>query len=73
MPYKIRKVRKNNCFSVKNFKKNKVFSKCTTRKNAQKQLRLLRALQFNKNFKPNDRRRTSKGGKKLNKNKTVKI
>ena len=62
MPYKIRKVRKNNCFSVKNLNKKKTFSKCTTKKNAQKQIRLLRALQYNKKFKPNDRRKTSKGG-----------
>lgn len=73
MPYKIRKVNKRRCYSVKNLKKKKTFSKCTTRKNAQKQIRLLRALQFNKNFKPNERRRTSKGGTKPNKNKTVKI
>ena len=58
MPYKIRKIRKKNCFSVKNLKKKKTFSKCTTKKNAQKQVRLLRALQYNKDFKPNDRRKT---------------
>ena len=75
MPYKIRKKRKKNCFSVKNLKKKKTFSKCTTKKNAQKQIRLLRALQYNKDFKPNDRRKTSKGGSKetKSKNKTIKI
>ena len=57
MPYVIRKVSRKNCYRVsKKTKKNrnkKVFSKCATRKNAIKQMRLLRALQFNKNFVPN--------------------
>jgi len=76
MPYQLRKVNKRRCYSVKNLKKKKTFSKCTSKKKAQKQIRLLRALQYNKDFKPNDRRKTSKGGsKKINskKNKTVKI
>jgi hypothetical protein len=50
MPYKMRKTNKKNCYRVYNAKTKKTFSKCSTRENAIKQLRLLRALQFNKNF-----------------------
>ncbi len=63
MPYTIRKVSKNRklskkkCYSVKDLTKNKTFSKCTTLKNAKKQVRLLRALKYNKNFNPNLRRK----------------
>jgi len=39
------------CFSVVN-KKNRKFSKCTTLKKAKKQIRLLRAIEFNPNFVP---------------------
>jgi len=49
MPYGIRKIKK--CYSVYNKKTKKVFSKCTTRKKALKQSRLLRAIMFNKDFK----------------------
>jgi len=61
MPYFIRKVHNKECYrvskklnkrvSTKN-KKRVIFAKCTTRKNAIKQLRLLRALQYNKKFVP---------------------
>jgi len=68
MPYKTRKVRNKNCYTVyKNKGKRKVFSKCSTKKNAEKQIRLLRALQFNKNFNPNARR-ISRGTQKKRKN-----
>jgi hypothetical protein len=50
MPYKMRKTNKKNCYRVYNSKTKKTFSKCSTRDNALKQLRLLRALQFNKKF-----------------------
>ena len=59
MPYISRKVRGKNCYRVtkkiskntrKNNKSRTVFSKCTTKENAKKQLNLLRALQYNKNF-----------------------
>lgn len=50
MPYIIRKFRNKNCYTVKNKNTKHKFSKCTTLTNAKKQLRLLRALQFNKNF-----------------------
>ena len=57
MPYTMRKVRNKNCFQVsKKYKKSpkkgtrKVFAKCSTRENSIKQMRLLRALEYNKNF-----------------------
>lgn len=53
MPFKIRKVRGKKCYTVYKAKDKKVYAKCTTRKKAEKQLRLLRAIIFNKNFKPN--------------------
>ena len=61
MPYIIRKVKGKNCYSVKKkvtgknkTAKNgrKVFAKCTSLKNAESQLRLLRAIEFGKNFVP---------------------
>lgn len=62
MPYTMRKVPRKNCYSVskKNNKRSKkgtrkVFSKCATRENAVKQMRLLRALEYNKNFTPRKR------------------
>lgn len=51
MPYTIRKVTRNNCYRVRNKNTKRVFSKCTTKENAKKQLRLLRAIQYNKSFK----------------------
>jgi len=56
MPYKTRKVRGKSCYTVKNYKKKKTFSKCTTKENAIKQMKLLRALQYNKDFIPNSQR-----------------
>jgi hypothetical protein len=63
MPYSIRKVPKKPCYRVYNKKSKKVFAKCSTRENAQKQVRLLRALEFNKNFVPNSNNRTQKNKK----------
>ena len=53
MPYKIRHLRKTKkrCYQVINTKTKRRFSSCSTKKNAEKQLRLLRALQYNKSFK----------------------
>lgn len=48
MPYTLR--RHKRCYQVVNPKTKYRFSKCSTKKNAQKQLRLLRAIQYNKNF-----------------------
>ena len=52
MPYRTRKLRGKPCYRVFNKSNKRVFSKCTTRAKAQKQLRLLRALEFNKKFVP---------------------
>jgi len=58
MPYKTQKVRgKRNCYRVLNTRSKHAFSKCTTRKNAKNQMKLLRAIQFNKNFVPNSKTR----------------
>jgi Leu/Phe-tRNA-protein transferase len=50
MPYSLRKVNNKNCYRVKNTKSKKIMSKCTTKTRAAKQLRLLRAIQNNRNF-----------------------
>ena len=50
MPYSYRKVPNKKCYKVFNTKTKKVFSKCASKTNAIKQLKLLHALQFNKNF-----------------------
>jgi hypothetical protein len=61
MPYGIRKLtRKPNCFKVFNKKTKKIFSKCSTNENAKKQLKLLRAIRYNKKFVPYGRRNTRK-------------
>jgi hypothetical protein len=61
MPYSLRKVSGKNCYRVSNKKNKKVFSKCTSRNKAKRQLRLLRAIQNNKNFISNSsKRRTRK-------------
>ena len=66
MPYAIRKVNSKNCYKVFNKKTKRVFSKCTTMKNAKNQLSLLRAIENNPKFV----RRNSNGGKTIkNRNK----
>lgn len=58
MPYTMRKVPGKNCYRVTKTNKTRksksasrrVFAKCSTKTNAVKQLRLLRAIQYNKNF-----------------------
>lgn len=50
MPYRIRKVPNKPCYKVYNRRTKKVFAKCATKENAEKQLRLLRAIEFNKSF-----------------------
>lgn len=50
MPYKTRKVRNKNCYRVYNPVNKRTFAKCTSKENAIKQMRLLRAIQNNKNF-----------------------
>lgn len=44
MPYVIRKVRNQDCYRVYNKETGKIHAKCSTRENATKQLRLLRAV-----------------------------
>ena len=56
MPYNTRKVRGKNCYKVYNKNTRRVFAKCSTKTRAIKQMRLLRAIQFNKDFNPNSRR-----------------
>ena len=51
MPYIIKKVRGKPCYRVQNKYTKKVFAKCSSKENAQKQIRLLRAIEFNKSFK----------------------
>ena len=60
MPYYSRKVRGKNCYKVSNKHTKKVFAKCTSKVNAMKQLRLLRALQYNKQFTTFSNRKTRK-------------
>lgn len=56
MPYKTRKMPGKNCYRVYKPKgksgKGRIFAKCTTLKNAQSQLRLLRAIEYGDNFVP---------------------
>ncbi len=62
MPYTMRKVRNKSCYRVsKKVRPNKktgktvkrrIFSKCATRENAVKQMKLLRALENNPDFVP---------------------
>jgi len=48
----MRKVPNKKCYRVTNRRTKRVMSKCTTKERAKKQLRLLRAIQNNKNFVP---------------------
>ena len=50
MPYTIRKVRNKNCYRVRTTKSKRVSAKCTTKEKAKKQIRLLRAMEVNKDF-----------------------
>jgi hypothetical protein len=56
----MRKVPNKNCYRVSNRKSKRVMAKCASKKNAIKQLRLLRAIQNNKNFVP---RKSAKKGR----------
>lgn len=58
MPYRLQYIPSKKCYSVRSLKKGKgnkktvkkIHSKCTSKKNAQKQIRLLRAIKYNPNF-----------------------
>lgn len=60
MPYSIRKVYKKPCYKVYNKKTKRVSSKCTSKRRAKKQVRLLRAIEYNKNFVPRGRKTMKK-------------
>ena len=51
MPYVLRKVYKRNCFSVKSKKSRRVHSKCTSKKKAKSQIRLLNGIEKNPKFR----------------------
>ena len=53
MPYTLRKIPGKSCYRVRNKRTNRIFAKCTSKVKAQKQLRLLRAIQNNRKFVPN--------------------
>jgi hypothetical protein len=61
MPYSLRKLPANTkqhkeaCYRVYNKKTKRVFAKCTSKTRALKQLRLLRAIQYDKTFQPRAR------------------
>jgi len=48
MPYKIRKLRGKDLYQLKNVETGKIHSKYSTKKDAEKQLRLLNAIEFKK-------------------------
>ena len=60
MPYGIRKMPNRACYKVFNKNTKKVFAKCATMENAQKQLRLLRGLKNNPKFRIKFKRSTMK-------------
>ena len=51
MPYIMRKVPRRRCYTVKNKKTKRVMAKCTSKKKATRQMRLLRAIKYNKKFR----------------------
>lgn len=57
MPYTLRKVRGKKCYRVTNKQNKRIFAKCATKKNAKRQLNLLNAIHYNKNFVTNTTRR----------------
>lgn len=58
MPFSMRKVRNKNCYKVFKTKGTKrVFSNCTSKDNAKKQLRLLRAITY-RGFVPTGQNKT---------------
>ena len=56
MPYTMRKVPNKSCYRVVNKKTGQVKARCSTKKNAEKQMRLLRALEYNPKFRKSLRR-----------------
>ena len=71
MPYAIKKVPRKNCYKVYNKQTKRVFARCTSKENATKQSRLLRAIMFTPGFVPTNRnnprtRVTNKKNRNLN-------
>jgi hypothetical protein len=50
MPYTVRKVNRRRCYRVTSRTNKRVFAKCTAKAKALRQVRLLRALKYNKFF-----------------------
>lgn len=74
MPYEIKKVRNKSCYKLINKENKHVFSKCGSLKNVKKQMQLLNAIKYNKNFKPNKTKtKTKKHQINLRKTKKFKI
>ena len=71
MPYTIRKLPHKSCYRITNTKTKKVFARCSTKKNAESQLRLLRAMEYNKGFvfQKEKRRVPKKAPRRTQKNK----
>lgn len=71
MPYAIIKEKKNNkmCYKVINTNSKRVFSKCTTNKRSMKQLRLLNAIIYSKDFVPNNSKKNKRTTRKIKSNK----
>lgn len=59
MPFIIRKVRNQNCYEVKNKNTGKVHAKCTTKDKANKQIRLLNAIEYG-GWKPTGKKSRSR-------------
>jgi hypothetical protein len=65
MPYASRKMPNKPCYRVYNRKTKRTFAKCTSKRNSEKQLRLLRALEYNKLFVPYARMNTTRKTRKM--------
>lgn len=51
MPFVLRKVYRRNCYSVKSKKSKRIHAKCTSKKKAQSQIRLLKGIENNPKFR----------------------
>jgi hypothetical protein len=77
MSYRITRRKKQNkqsyCYSVINTNTRKKFSKCTTKSKATRQLKLLNAIRFNRNFATNSRKRQIEKQKEHNEKKLMEL
>jgi hypothetical protein len=69
MPYAIRKVKNKSCYKVYNKKTKRVSAKCTSKTRAKKQIKLLSAIEYNKDFVPMSQMSKSKGRKTMKRRK----